>query len=153
MAVALFSILSFTLMISFAGPAILAAWLLTLVLPYEFSQIIWLCLGIIVIVAFIIGDTDYNLQKHTTTLIASYALVVVITLSAWLSFSLLGLSLFEATALFTVSLLSGLLIVSRIVDPYDNLDWLFEDDDIDDDFKNEVIVTPSKRRKQRRAKH
>ncbi|MDM8520009.1 hypothetical protein QUF64_08180 [Anaerolineales bacterium HSG6] len=161
-----YSFLLIIFIIGFSGPAFVAAWLLALLLPYKFSQILWLCLGTLITMAFVVHRSmsaldgeEYSIYKHKTVIIASYVLLMVTTLLAWLaSFLPLDLSLFETTVLLTIGALTGLILIGQTVNPPDdNLDWLFrhnefEEDDIEDEGGDEVIITPSTRRKRRRSK-
>lgn len=115
-------VLLFSNILGVALPALLAAWLFTLVLPVSSSQIVWLSLGMLLVTRYTIQNITDMPGLQGTDLIGMFIAVgvayIVLALSGlggWLlvRFSLVDLTLFEAIILFSVSLTAGFFFIGR----------------------------------------
>ncbi|MDM8528818.1 hypothetical protein QUF58_11510 [Anaerolineales bacterium HSG24] len=144
--------LSLTFLLGYAVPALFGAWVLTLILPYSFSQVMWLTLGVIVALSFVMLDASqtitpggFDILHIIITIIISYIFLTISALLGWLSTYLpIDVSLFELTALFAISLVTGssILVKALITENFD---------DSPDKLLNhiETVSHKSKRRKRR----
>jgi len=159
----LWLIFSFLVLIAFGIPIFFAAWLLTVLFPYDLSQTVWLSVGTVIVTGFIIEETlskiehgGYNLERHIITITVSYITLVTTNISAWLlAYLPLDISMFEIVMVLTVTLLGGMILLSRNVEIEDDqVSWLFKTNELDDDIieEDDDVITPSKRRKRRRSR-
>lgn len=146
----------------FVLPALLAAWLLTLVLPIPFDQAMWLSFGTILAVSYIVqnvtdvpGKIGYGLLEMIVSVAVSMVFLAVAALLGWLLLLILPLNLssFEATLLFTISLVAQLYLLAR-AGTVGLPRWMtIPDIDLDDeDIENEYVIPPPRKRPGRKKR-
>jgi hypothetical protein len=142
----------------FALPAMLAAWLFTLALPIAFNQALWLSLGMIILVAYLIqnivdipGESSFGLREMGVSVAVAFFLLVISALFGWLLWLFIkaNLTVFEAVLLAAISLGAGIFFLVRAgtvgLPKWMTLDIEQDIDESEDDY----IVTPPKRRSRR----
>ena len=152
--------LSIVFILGYAMPTLFGAWVLTLILPYSFSQVMWLTLGMIVVLSFVMLNASqemardgYGFQHHVITILACYLFLALSALLGKLfSYLPIDVSLFELTALFAISLTSGsaVLIKTLITAKFDisPMNILNYAELIDED----EIIKPKRRSRGRRSR-
>ncbi len=146
---------------SFALPSLLSAWLLTLVLPVPFNQALWLSLGMIIVVQYMVqnitdipGQTGSLILEILLSIIVTFILIAFSALFGWLLLLVVNidLSIFEAMLLFSTSLVAGFFFLLRsgsVGLPR----WVVFPDDIDEiveDFGEDYVVMPPRKEGRRR---
>jgi hypothetical protein len=141
-------------------PALLAAWLFTLILPVPFNQMVWLSLGMFFIMRYTIqvmvelpGQKDTNFMAMLLSIAASFIFLALAGLLGWGLFQLvdLNLNLFETILLIAISMGGGFYFVVRSGTGGLPL-WMTMPDVETEDFDDEYVVSPPKRRRQRRRR-
>ena len=150
----------------FALPSVLAAWLLALVFPVAFSQALWLSLGTIIFMTFVIqnladipGQFNFGLLQIIFSVVVAYVMLFVSGLFGYgLSFLPLDLTLFEFLLLATISLNAGVFFLFRsgsgglpkwMTIPMIDIEEEFEDDD---DYIIQPPTKPKGRKSRRRRR-
>jgi hypothetical protein len=152
---------------SFALPALVAAWLFSLILPIAFNQALWLSLGALIIMEYTIqtitdipGQAQYGLIQMILSVVLTYLLLALSAFFGWalLQVFSVDLTIFESTLLFSISLAAGFFFLARsgtVGFP----SWLTLStlDLEDEDFEEDYITPPpppkpaqSKRKSRRR---
>ena len=117
----LLSMLLFNLF-SFALPALVAAWLFSLILPIAFNQALWLSLGALIITEYTIqtitdipGQAQYGLMQVILSVALTYLLLALSAFFGWalLQVFRVDLTIFESIVLFSVSLAAGFFFLAR----------------------------------------
>ncbi len=142
----------------FALPALLAAWLFNLALPIAFNQALWLSLGMIIMVGYLIqnivdipGESSFGLRDMALTAAVALILLAIAAFFGWLLLLLIpvDLTMFEAVLLAAISLGAGFFFLVRagtVALPK----WMMLDIDRDiDESEPDYVVTPPKRRSSR----
>ena len=146
----------------FVLPALVVAWIFTLVLPIPFDQAMWLSFGTILAVSHIIqnltdvpGKIGYGLLEMTISVAASIVLLALAGLLGWLLLVILPVDLtsFEATLLFTISLVAQLYFLAR-AGTVGLPRWMtLPEIDLDEeDFEDEYVIPPPKKRSPRKKR-
>lgn len=103
-------------------PALVVAWLFTLVLPVPFDQMVWLIMGTLLVIRYVLlsltdvpGETDMDIVGAITTPIFALILLAVSGLCGWLLLRIfsLDLTVFQSISLFAVSLTAGFYFTAR----------------------------------------
>lgn len=139
----------------FALPALLAAWLFTLALPIAFNQALWLSLGMIIMVSYLIqnivdipGESSFGPREMAVSVAVAFILLAIAAFFGWLLlfFIPVNLTMFEAVLLAAISLGAGFFFLVRsgtVALPK----WTMFDIDRDiDESEPDYVVTPPKRR-------
>lgn len=156
------AILSLLLMnlLGFTLPALLAAWLFTLVLPLPFDQMVWLSLAALLINRYTIhtladmpGVKDTHLISLIVSVVSAFIFLALSGLLGWLLFLIAGnhLTLFEAVLLFAITLSLGFYFTIRSGTGGLPI-WMTLPELDEEDFEDDYIVAPPKKRTQRRRK-
>ena len=146
----------------FTVPALLAAWLFTLALPMAFNQALWLSLGMIIAVSYIIqsitdvpGKVGYGLLEIIVSVMIAVVIMALAGLFGWLLllFVPVDLTSFEATLLFTISLVAQLYFLAR-AGTVGLPRWMtLPEIDLDEeDFEDEYVIPPPKKRSPRKKR-
>jgi hypothetical protein len=146
--------------LSFAAPALLAAWLFNLVLSIPFDQALWLSLGAIVALFYILQNmTDIpgqiegpSLTLAIVTVATTLILLIFSGFLGWLLLVVLAVDLtaFEATLLFAISLIAGFFFLARSgTGGLPKWLWLSEADLEDNYVESDIVVSPPKKRTRR----
>ncbi len=152
-----FTLILFLNITGFALPALLAAWLFTLALPIAFNQALWLSLGMIVALNYIIqtitdmpGQLDFNWMQIVIAIVTAFILLALSGLLGWLLLLILSIDLtaFEATLLFAISLAVGLFFMTRSGSVGFSRWMTLSDIDLDED--DYITPTPQKRPKRQK---
>lgn len=145
-----------------ALPALLAAWLFTLVLPVPFDQMVWVSLGMLVFMRYAFlnlvdtpGAKEIDIAGAIVAPFISFILLAVSGLGGWLLLQAisLDLTLVQAIILFAISLTAGVYFSIRSGTGGLPL-WMTALPEINDEFEgDDMIVAPSPPRKRKnRAK-
>lgn len=139
-------------------PALLAAWLFTLVLPVPFDQMAWVSLGMLIFIRhFILNLTDIPGVKEMDIVGAivapffSFILLALSGLGGWLLLKAisLDLTLTQAITLFAVSLTAGAYFSVRSGTGGMPL-WMTTLPEISDEFdSDDMVIAPSPPRKRK----
>ncbi len=150
-------------LLGFALPSLLAAWLLSWLLEFSFSQGLWLSLGVIIVVEYMVqmitdlpGQVEAGFTQRFVATLAAYFFLALSALVAWLLLWLVSvdLSLFEATLLFTISLIAGLFFLFRS-GTMGLPRWMTMPDfefEFDDEEFEDIVITPPKKPSRRRSR-
>lgn len=144
-------------LISFSVPALVAAWFLPIISPLTFEQGLWLSLGTIITVQYIIqtitdlpGYSGYGPIQILFSVAGAYILLVFSGLAAWLFLWLLpvDLTFFQTMLLFIISLGAGFFFLGRSgTGGLPNWMTLPHIDPFDEDFEDEYTVSPPPKRR------
>ncbi|MEW5959349.1 MAG: hypothetical protein AB1801_16585 [Chloroflexota bacterium] len=149
-------------LVAFAAPALGAAWLFTLVFPIAFNQALWLSLGTIITVEYLIqnitdipGQSGYGPWEIIIAVVVAYVLLALSGLFGWLLTLLpVDLTLFEAIILFAISLAGGFFFLTRsgtVGFPK----WMTLSEELeqaDEELEDDYIAPPPRRRSRRKKK-
>jgi hypothetical protein len=132
-------------------PALLAAWLFTLVLPVPFDQMVWVSLGMLVVMRYVIlnladtpGVKETDFAGAIIAPFISFILLAVSGLCSWLLLQAisLDLTLAQAIILFAISLTAGAYFSVRSGTgglPH----WMTALPEISDEFESDnMIIAP-----------
>ncbi|MFN8456944.1 MAG: hypothetical protein U0401_20145 [Anaerolineae bacterium] len=156
---AIFSLLLMNLL-GFTLPALLAAWLFTLVLPLPFDQMVWLSLAVLLINRYTLhtltdmpGLKDTHLISLIVSVGAAFIFLALSGLMGWLLFLIVGnsLTLFETILLFAVTFSIGFYFTVRSGTGGLPI-WMTMPELDEEDFEEDYIVAPPKKRGQRRRR-
>lgn len=148
--------------LGFALPSLLAAWLMSWLLEISFSQGLWLSLGTILIVEYMIqmitdlpGQVEFGFTQRLVSVASAYIFLALSALAARLFLGLFSveLSLFEAILLFTISLVAGFFFLFRS-GTMGLPRWVtLSEFDIDfEDEEDDYIITPPKKQNRRKSR-
>jgi|GEM_PF-6860861 len=141
-------------------PALLAAWLFTLVLPVPFDQMVWASLGMLVVIRYVIlnladtpGAKETDIAGAIIAPLISFILLAVSGLGGWLLLQVisLDLTLVQAIILFAISLTAGAYFSVRSGTGGLPL-WMTSLPEIDEEFENDdrvIAPRPPRKRKNR----
>lgn len=137
-------------------PALMAGWLFTLVLPVSFGQVVWLAVGVLLVVRYIIltiadipGENETGLLGAAIGAVVSLLLLALSGLLGWLLLRIfsLDLSMFEAVSLFAISLTAGTYFTFRWGTGGMPL-WMTALEPVEDDD----LVIPAKKPRKRKSR-
>jgi hypothetical protein len=139
-------------------PALLAAWLFTLVLAVPFDQMVWLSIGVLLVIRYIIlsiadapGQREIDMVGAIITPVVSLVLLALSGLCGWILLNLLSLDLtmFQAVLLFAISLTAGAYFTAR--SGTGGLPgWMTTFSDINDEIEEDDFIIPAKRPRKRK---
>ena len=142
----------------FALPALLAAWLFTLALPIAFNQALWLSLGIIIVVAYLIqnivdipGQSSFSVREMALSVVVAFIFLAISAICGWLLLLIIkvDLSLFQAILLAAISIAAGFFFLVRSgTVGFPKWTMLDVDRDIAED-ETDYVITPPKQRSKR----
>jgi hypothetical protein len=139
-------------------PALLAAWLFTLVLPVPFDQMVWVSLGMLVLIRYVFlnlvdtpGAKEIDIAGAIVAPFISIILLAVSGLFSWLLLKMisLDLSMVQAIILFAISLTAGVYFSVRSGTGGLPL-WMTTLSEINDEFdSDDMVIAPSPPRKRK----
>lgn len=141
-------------------PALVAAWLFTLVLPVPFDQMVWLTMGMLLVNRYVIlniadtpGESETDAVGAIVAPIISLILLAVSGLFGWLLLRIfsLDLTIFQSILLFAVSLTAGFYFTARSGTGGLPM-WMRVLPDIDEPIADDDFIIPARKPRKRKGR-